>query len=142
MKSHIRDRSTGRALCGANIPEDYHPWRSTAESCERCASISHRRQEKHLEKEAELARVKRKPVQFDVIITGEMGLYEIEPLTHAGKAWMDEHLSDGDGERTRMGDSVICDDTDYCRDIVAGMDQDGIRVEMNGVDMKGFHKTR
>lgn len=80
--------------------------------------------------------------KFDVIITGELGLYEIEPLTRAGKAWMDEHLSDGEGERTRMGDSVICEGSDNCQDIVAGMDKDGLKVEMNGVDMKGFGKKR
>jgi hypothetical protein len=83
---------------------------------------------------------KKRPKKFDVVITGEMGLYEIEPLTRDGKAWMDINLSDGNGERTRMGESVICDDSDYCREIVRGMDRDGVKVEMNGVDMKGFGK--
>lgn len=76
--------------------------------------------------------------QFDVIVTGELGLYEIAPLTRTGKAWMDEHLSDDDSERTRMGESVICEGTDNCHAIVAGMDGDGLKIEMNGVDMKGF----
>ncbi len=80
--------------------------------------------------------------QYDVIITGEWGLYEIEPLTRSGKAWMDEHLSDGDGERTRMGDSVICEGGDNCRAIVRAMDDEGLKVELNGIDMKGFGKER
>lgn len=88
-----------------------------------------------------MAKVNR-PKQFDVVITGELGLYEIAPLTRTGKSWMDEHLSDGDGERTRMGESVICEGGDNCRDIVRGMDRDGLKVEMNGVDMKGFGKER
>jgi hypothetical protein len=142
MKSHIEDRRTGKALCGAKIPEDFDPWRTSAESCQRCVDLKYARQQKHFEKEAELARTKKAVVQFDVIITGELGLYEIEPLTRAGKAWMDENLSDGDSERTRMGESVICDDAGYCRDIVAAMDHEGLKVEMNGVDMKGFSKTR
>jgi len=87
-------------------------------------------------------RTKKLVKKFDVVITGELGLYEIEPLTHVGKAWMDENLSDGDGERSRMGDSVICEGRDNCRDIVAGMDREGLKVEMNGVDMKGFGKVR
>jgi hypothetical protein len=82
------------------------------------------------------------PKKYDVVVTGELGLYQIEPLTRAGKAWMDEHLSDGDGERTRMGESVICEGADNCRDIVAAMDREGLKIEMNGVDMKGFSKTR
>lgn len=82
----------------------------------------------------------RKTKKFDVVITGEMGLYEIAPLTRIGKSWMDEHLS-GD-ERTRMNESVICEGSDNCRVIVRAMDRDGLKVEMNGVDMKGFSRTR
>jgi hypothetical protein len=80
--------------------------------------------------------------KFDVLITGEWGLYEIEPLTRAGKSWMDENLSDGDGERTRIGENVVCEGGDNCRAIVRGMDHDGLKVELNGVDMKGFSKVR
>jgi hypothetical protein len=76
--------------------------------------------------------------KYDVIITGELGLYEIEPLTRAAKAWMDENLSGG--ERTRKGESVICEGGDNCRDIVRAMDREGLKVEMNGVDMRGFGK--
>lgn len=79
-----------------------------------------------------------RPKKFDVIITGQMGLYEIEPLTRSGKAWMDENLSGG--ERTRMGETVVCEGGDNCRDIVRAMDCEGLKVEMNGVDMKGFGK--
>jgi hypothetical protein len=84
----------------------------------------------------------KKAKKFDVVITGELGLYEIAPLTAAGKSWMDEHLSDHDSERSRIGDSVICEGSDNCRNIVRGMDRDGLKVEMNGVDMKGFGKER
>jgi len=39
-KAHIekRDRS-GKALCGARIPDDFHPWRTDLETCERCVNI-------------------------------------------------------------------------------------------------------
>jgi hypothetical protein len=77
-------------------------------------------------------------IKFDVVITGKRGFYEIAPLTCAGKAWRDEHLSKCDSERTRMGESVMCEGLDNCEAIVAGMNRDGLKVTMNGVDMKGF----
>jgi len=84
----------------------------------------------------------RNPKKFDIAITGKLGMYEIAPLTRAGTSWRDEHLSERDSERTRRGESVICDGMDNCHAIVAGMDRDGLKVEMNGVDMKGFGKER
>jgi hypothetical protein len=73
---------------------------------------------------------------FDVSITGQ-GFYLISPGTTRGRAWARKHLSKG--ERTKVGDAIACDDGRACREIVAGMVKDGLAVQVNGVDMKGFH---
>ena len=78
----------------------------------------------------------RKGFKPDVVITGQMGLYEIRFVTEGGTAWFQQHLEYHG--RTWHGDALICDSSRMCRDIVAGMDRDGLAVELNGQDMKGF----
>ena len=78
--------------------------------------------------------------KFDVVITGQMGLYGIRAVTPKGRSWVKKHLSGG--ERTRLGGELMCEGGDRCRDIVGAMDVDGVHVSLNGVDMKGFSKTR
>jgi hypothetical protein len=77
---------------------------------------------------------------LDVIVSGRMGLYSIDPLTVRGCKWMKRHLSKGERTPTSNG-GVYCEGGNRCRDIVEGMDRDGLRVEVNGVDMNGFSKT-
>ena len=72
----------------------------------------------------------------DVIVTGQWGLYSILPMSKRGRAWVKRHLSDG--ERTVLNGATMCEGGDRCREIVAGMVAQGLRVEVNGVDMKGF----
>lgn len=65
----------------------------------------------------------------DVNVTGG-GLYMLQPLSRRGRAWCRRNLSDGD--RTRLGDAVVCEGGVRCRAIVAGMVEGGLRVEVNG----------
>lgn len=81
------------------------------------------------------------PVEaLDAVITGSWGLYTVAFLTDAGRAWREEHLPKGD-EITEWCGQVVVEGGDRCRAIVAGMDRDGLQVEVNGVNMKGFGKT-
>jgi hypothetical protein len=73
---------------------------------------------------------------YDLIISGQWGLYTIAALTKRGRTWTRKHLSGG--ERTHLNGALVCEGGDRCRAIVAGADKDGLRVEVNGVDMKGF----
>jgi hypothetical protein len=72
----------------------------------------------------------------DVRVSGSAGLYRISALTPLGRAWCGSHLSEG--ERTVLDGDVVCEGGGRCRDIVAGMVADDLRVEVNGVDMTGF----
>jgi hypothetical protein len=76
---------------------------------------------------------------FDVQIVGRWGLYSVMPVSRRGRTWSTRHLSGG--ERVTIGQAIVCDGGDRCRAIVAGMVKDGLRVEVNGVDMKGFGAT-
>ena len=73
---------------------------------------------------------------LDVSITGAMGLYQIQPLTKAGRTWTKKHLTSG--ERVRLGDTIACEGGDNCWEIVRGMVREGLRVEVNGTDMSGY----
>lgn len=53
---------------------------------------------------------------LDVSITGSWGLYQIQPLTRAGRTWTKKHLTSG--ERTKLGDTIACEGGDNCREIV------------------------
>lgn len=72
----------------------------------------------------------------DVSINGQWGLYSIRPATARGRAWAKRHLSRG--ERTVLDGAIMCEGGRACRDIVAAMVRQGLRVEVNGVDMAGF----
>lgn len=75
---------------------------------------------------------------LDVKISGAMGFYSIEAQTRAAARWMNLHV---EGVHTqRIGEIAHCDDGGLCREIVAGMVADGLHVEVNGVDMKGFKR--
>jgi hypothetical protein len=74
----------------------------------------------------------------DVSVSGSWGLYRISALTPLGREWCGNHLSGGD--RTVLDGDVVCEGGDQCRDIVAGMVADDLRVEVNGVDMSGFRR--
>jgi hypothetical protein len=55
VKAHIerRDRS-GKALCGASMPEDFNPWTTHLETCERCSKIDYKRREEGAAKAARI----------------------------------------------------------------------------------------
>jgi hypothetical protein len=72
----------------------------------------------------------------DLTISGSWGLYSITPTTPRGKRWLASHCSDG--ERTHLGDALMCEGGDRCRAIVAAADRSRLQVKVNGVDMKGF----
>jgi hypothetical protein len=72
----------------------------------------------------------------DVSVSGSAGLYRISALTPLGRAWCARHLPGG--ERTVLDGDVVCEGGGRCRDIVAVMVADRLRVEVNGVDMSGF----
>jgi hypothetical protein len=78
--------------------------------------------------------------KYDVIIDGRWGLYSIHPASKKGERWAQRKLSAG--ERTRIGEAIMCEGSDRCRDIVAAMDREGLKVELNGVDMKGYGGPR
>jgi hypothetical protein len=73
---------------------------------------------------------------IDVSISGQMGLYRISHQTRRGRVWCKRHLSKG--ERTVIDGDIICEGGDRCRDIVAAMVADDLRVEVNGTNMEGY----
>lgn len=73
----------------------------------------------------------------DIRVTGSMGLYKIIAPTSAGKRWRKKHLTSGERVLDSAG-ALVCDGGENCRAIVAGAVKDGLAVEVNGVDMKGF----
>ncbi|MGH7177701.1 MAG: hypothetical protein ACREJC_10000 [Tepidisphaeraceae bacterium] len=75
-------------------------------------------------------------VSYDLTVTGSWGLYAIAPLTTKGRSWTKRHLTDAIAGAVRG--SVMCESGRMCREIVAEAVKDGLRVEVNGVDMKGF----
>lgn len=74
--------------------------------------------------------------QFDMTVEGQWGLYSIHTPTTRGKRWRARKLSGG--ERTTLGDALMCEGGDRCRAIVADAVADGLRVQVNGVNMKGY----
>ena len=74
----------------------------------------------------------------DISVTGSWGLYAIAPQTTKGHAWVKKHLSQG--ERTVLRGAVMCEDSRVCREIVAASVEAGLRVEVNGMDMKGYRQ--
>lgn len=74
---------------------------------------------------------------YDLSITGSWGFYTIRAQTPKGERWVKKHLSDGERSHDSEG-NVLCDDGDYCREIVAAAVRGRLRVEVNGVDMKGY----
>jgi hypothetical protein len=74
---------------------------------------------------------------YDLRIQGSAGLYRIVAATPSGKQWRKRNL--GKGERSVLPNgALVCDSSADCRAIVAGAVKDGLAVEVNGVDMKGF----
>lgn len=73
----------------------------------------------------------------DLRIQGSWGLYSITTATPKGKRWQKRHLAKGERSVLPNGD-LVCEGGDECRAIVAGAVKDGLAVEVNGVDMKGF----
>lgn len=72
---------------------------------------------------------------IDVTISGQWGLYQIQPLSKSGQKWVRKHLSKNS---IKLHDSIVCEGSDRCREIVAAMDLAKLCVEVNGVNMKGF----
>lgn len=72
---------------------------------------------------------------LDVDINGQMGLYSLARLTERAQRWTTKKLR---GEQTILNGAIMVEGGDRCRAIVAAMVADGLRVEVNGVDMKGF----
>ena len=75
----------------------------------------------------------------DITIAGS-GFYSIDPASRRGRAWVRRHLSSGERTPTDNG-GVWTDSGRACREIVAGMVKDGLRVEVNGQDMTGFARV-
>jgi len=73
-------------------------------------------------------------MSFDVVIQGQ-GVFMIDPLSERAKQWIEENIR---GEQTWLHDMLACEGSRNTRAIVAGMVRDGLNVEVNGVDMKGF----
>ena len=76
-----------------------------------------------------------KPPLYDLSVTGQWGLYEIFTPTTRGKRWVKKNV---EADRIELGGAVVVEGGDRCRDIVAGAVKEGLRVEVNGLDMKGF----
>ena len=74
----------------------------------------------------------------DLVISGSWGLYTIEPTTPKATRWVRKHIP----SPVKLHGRIVCEGGDRCRDIVAGADRDGLRVEVNGQDMKGFGANR
>jgi hypothetical protein len=67
-----------------------------------------------------------------------MGLYAILPLTVNGTVWIAKNCSIG--RRTWQAGALMCEGGEQCREIVRGMDRDGLSVTVNGTDMAGFSR--
>ena len=74
-------------------------------------------------------------MKYDLVISGQWGLYTIASPTKRGKTWLRKSLA---GEQTRLHGAIVCEGGDRCRAIVAGADRSGLRVEVNGLDMRGY----
>jgi len=70
--------------------------------------------------------------KLDVAISGQMGFYIITPLTPKARKWTGTNLNH------KLGSAIACESGSRCREIVAGMVASKLKVEVNGVDMKGF----
>jgi hypothetical protein len=73
----------------------------------------------------------------DVMINGT-GFYSITPLSPEGTRWMKRHLSKGERTRDERTGTIYSDDGNAVREITAAIDRAGLRVEVNGTDMKGY----
>jgi hypothetical protein len=71
---------------------------------------------------------------FDVMVTGSMGLYAARFATPNARAWYRRHHLHLRGARTVLNGVLVVEGGDRCRDLVAGMVADGLRVEVNGVE--------
>lgn len=77
--------------------------------------------------------------RFDVSVTGQWGLYTIQPHTAKARTWLAREIkNDGDEHTWTANGSLVCEGGDNCRAIVAAMVKESLRVEVNGVNMKGF----
>lgn len=72
---------------------------------------------------------------YDVTIHGTAGLYSARFETPNARGWFRRNLK---GPRTVLSGALIVEGADRCRDLVTGMVAAGLRVSVNGVDMKGF----
>jgi hypothetical protein len=72
----------------------------------------------------------------DVSVKGSFGLYTLDFLTRKGRTYERKHLSQGD--RTHLGEALICEGVRQCAEIIVAMNRAGLAVSLNGVDMKGF----
>jgi hypothetical protein len=72
---------------------------------------------------------------LDLKIIGRWGLYSILPKTRVAERWLRANCPP---PRASLHGALVCEGGDRCRDIVRGAVADGLRVEVNGVDMVGF----
>ena len=73
--------------------------------------------------------------KLDVAIEGSWGLYSCTPLTRAAQTFVKAKVDIGDWQDPER---FHIEGGDRCRALVAGMVAEGLRVEVNGQDMKGF----
>lgn len=116
---------------GATIQDVHGGTNATRETWIRTAQTHAPKEETSIVKRARKKRL-------DVSISGRMGLYDISPLTAGGKRWVKRYLR---GAVASPNGHVWCEGGQECRAIVRGMDDSGLRVEVNGVDMAGFSRT-
>ena len=62
----------------------------------------------------------------DVEIRNEGSLVTFRPVTWAGRAWIDEHVT---SEEWQWLGSALCVETRYAGDIIEGMTNEGLEVE-------------
>jgi hypothetical protein len=80
------------------------------------------------------------PTVYDIMVTSTFGssVYAVAPESKRAERWLRQHCPDAIWVEKRGYSYLACDGARLCRDLVAGAVAAGLRVEVNGVDMKGF----
>lgn len=74
-------------------------------------------------------------MKYDLSITGSWGLYSCVMNSQRARRWVEKNV---ESERIGDGNMFYIEGGDRCREIVAGAVKAKLRVEVNGLDMKGF----